>query len=337
MDTPQKLLDGTATIVVKIGSSILIDESGAPRLTWMKQLAARLARRGGPVVLVSSGAIALGRLALGISGRPAKLAEAQAAAAVGQIRLAQLWSEVWTANDRITAQVLLTLGDLEVRGRYLNARNTLETLLERGVIPVVNENDTVATGEIRFGDNDRLAARVAQLVGARLLVLLSDIDGLYDADPRLVESARLIADVDSIDADIEALAGPAQATGFGTGGMASKLAAADIATTAGCPVLLTSGHGDQDPIERYLQSARGTLFHAAEKPPMRRKQWLRSLQQHEGTLELDAGAVAALRQGASLLAAGVTGVRGQFQRGALVALQAPDGICGQGLCGYDAE
>lgn len=329
------LLEGHAPLVVKIGSSLLIGEDGNPRREWMSCLARQLAGRPGPLVIVSSGAIALGRSALGIEGRPATLADAQAAAAVGQIRLARTWADVWAESGRNAAQVLLTLDDLEDRGRFLNARNTVETLLDRGVVPIVNENDTVATGEIRFGDNDRLGARVALLAGAELLLLLSDVEGLFEADPRKVPDAKLIPEVPVIDAGVEARAGAAGATGFGTGGMVSKLAAARIATSGGCPVLLAGGSGDADPIARFCKTGTGTCFHAAEKPLVRRKQWLRSLQHSAGTLHLDDGAVAALGRGASLLASGIRGVDGDFRRGDLVELRGASGAVGQGLCGYD--
>jgi len=338
-DTPALrdiLLEGSAPLVVKIGSSLLIDRDGQPRRDWMSGLARRLAGRPGPVAIVSSGAIALGRSALGIEGRPASLAEAQAAAAVGQIRLAQTWADAWADCGRVAAQVLLTLDDLENRGRYLNARNTIETLLERGIVPIINENDTVATGEIRFGDNDRLGARVALLAGAGLFVLLSDVDGLFEADPVKLPGARLIADVPVIDAGIEALAGTAEATGYGTGGMVSKLAAARIATSGGCPVLLINGSGDSEPIKRFCETGTGTHFQAAGKPLVRRKQWLRSLQHSAGTLHLDDGAVAALGRGASLLASGILRVDGDFRRGDLVQLSGAAGAIGQGLCGYAA-
>ncbi|MEM7053786.1 MAG: glutamate 5-kinase [Pseudomonadota bacterium] len=327
---------GRQPLVVKIGSSLLVKDNLA-RIEWMHQLAVALRHRPGPVLLVSSGAIALGRAALGLEKRPQTLAEAQAAAAVGQIRLAQLWSEVWAKQQRATAQVLLTLGDLEDRGRYLNARNTIKTLLKQNIIPIVNENDTVATGEIRFGDNDRLAARVAQLTRAELLVLLSDVDGLFDANPETSGDARLLTEVPVIDASVEALADDTQSTAFGTGGMRSKLAAARIATAAGCPVLLTNGSADAEPFARYFASAKGTRFAAAEKPLILRKQWLRGLQKQAGILHLDAGACAALGRGSSLLAAGLHHVEGEFERGALVGLHSADGAIGQGLCGYASD
>lgn len=328
-------LQGGGLLVVKVGSSLLIDERGKLRRAWMESMVARLARRSGPVVVVSSGAIALGRGALGLDGRPRLLAQAQAAAAVGQIHLAAAWSECWHAESRVAAQVLLTLGDLEQRRRYLNARATLETLIERGIVPVVNENDTVATEEIRFGDNDRLAARVAQLLGADLLLLLSDVDGLYTADPASDASARHIAEVETITPDIEALAGGTGGRGVGTGGMTSKLQAARIATEAGIPVMLASGLGD-DPLGDLESGANATQFLAHGQPMASRKQWLRGLQKPAGRLQLDAGAVDALRSGASLLAVGVVAVRGEFERGDLVSLESETGVVGQGLCAYSA-
>ena len=329
-------MDGSGAMVIKIGSSLLIDETGAARTDWMGWLCGMLAARPGPVVLVSSGAIALGRSALDSHGRPSSLAEAQACAAVGQIRLAALWSKVWAEHGRISAQILLTVGDLEHRGRYLNARNTLETLAERGVIPIVNENDTVATGEIRFGDNDRLSARVAQLIGAEILVLLSDVDGLYDANPKTNPAATPIPVVQRIDSSVEALAEGPEATGFGTGGMISKIAAARVATAAGCPVLLTSGTGRAEPLSRFLETGRGTWFESAGKPLARRKQWLRGLQRPSGRIAIDAGAAEALGKGASLLARGITATTGRFEPGELVLLESPSGSLGQGLTAYSA-
>ena len=278
----------------------------------------------------------MGRGAIGLERRPRSLAEAQAAAAVGQIHLAGAWTQAWAKQKRSAAQILLTLGDLEQRPRYLNARATLEMLIERAVVPVVNENDTVATEEIRFGDNDRLAARVAQLVGARLLVLLSDVDGLYSADPAVDPEARHIPLVDRLTPEIQALAGAAGAAGLGTGGMRSKLDAARIATDAGAEVVLTSGLA-QDPIGDLLDGGPATVFRAGIKPLAARKRWLRGLQEPRGELRLDAGAVAAVKGGASLLAVGVREVRGAFGRGDLVRLVGPDGVCGQGLCAYESN
>ncbi|MBK5920405.1 glutamate 5-kinase [Rhodothalassium salexigens] len=336
-------LTGLDTCVVKVGSSLLVaGADGKPRGPWLDALAQDLAGRARRLVIVTSGAIALGRTVLGLDRRPACLAEAQAAAAAGQIRLAQAWSAAFAPDRadarhrRTTAQVLLTLADLDDRRRYLNARDTLDALLGADLVPVVNENDTVATDEIRFGDNDRLAARVAQVVGADLLVLLSDVDGLMDADPRRHPDARLIERVAVVDDRLRALAGPTGATGFGTGGMATKLDAADIATRSGTAVLLTSGLADR-PLARYEATGRGTLFAAQENGLATRKQWLRGLQGVRGTLSVDAGAVRALDRGASLLPAGVTRVAGRFERGDPVRVAGPDGrALGQGLAGYGA-
>ncbi len=331
-----QLAGGRELLVIKVGSSLLIDQQGRLREHWIDTLTGRLVARGGPVVVVSSGAIALGRDALGLSGRPRILAQAQAAAAVGQIHLARCWAEAFTRHGGRAAQVLLSLWDLEHRPRYLNARATMEMLLEKGIVPVINENDTVATEEIRFGDNDGLAARVAQLLGARLLLLLSDVDGLYTADPLTDSGARHIARVDEINEEIEALAGPTRSDGVGTGGMASKLAAARIATEAGAHVVLGSGLTD-DPMGELSGDAPATVFIARSRPMAARKQWLKSLQQPAGSLELDAGALAALKNGSSLLAVGVQAVHGDFSRGDLVELVGPNGPCGQGLSGYRSE
>lgn len=330
------LLQAAPLSVVKIGSSLLVARDGGLRRAWMERLAERLNELPGAVVLVSSGAIALGRGALGLDRRPRSLAEAQAAAAVGQIHLAGAWAEAWARQGRSAAQILLTLGDLEQRPRYLNARATLEMLIERAVVPVVNENDTVATEEIRFGDNDRLAARVAQLMGARLLLLLSDVDGLYTADPAIDPAARRIATVEALTPAIEALAGKVGAAGLGTGGMQSKLAAARIATDAGVHVVLGSGQYE-DPIGSLLAGGPATVFRAGDKPLVARKRWLRGLQNPLGELHLDGGALSALRDGASLLAVGVREVRGEFRRGDLVRLVGPEGRCGQGLCAYQSD
>ncbi len=329
-----KLLSAKGLIVVKIGSSLLVDAGGQLRPGWMHTLAGQLGRLPGPVIVVSSGAIAVGRAALTLQERPRTLAEAQAAAAVGQITLAGAWSSAWSEHGRSAAQILLTLADLQQRRRYLNARATLETLLENQVVPVVNENDTVATEEIRFGDNDRLAARVAQLMGANALVLLSDVDGLYTADPAVDSAARRLDEVEQLTPEIEALAGKTRAVGLGTGGMKSKLGAARIATDAGVPVVLASGL-QPDPIGALINGGPATVFRASANPPIARKRWLRGLQNPLGELMLDAGALSALRQGASLLSVGVCSVTGNFQRGDLVSLVGPAGPCGQGLCAYD--
>ena len=329
-------LFGPACLVVKIGSSLLIDSDGRPRVDWMRTLTGRLARRQGPVVLVSSGAIALGRVALGLDRRPRVLAEAQAAAAVGQIELAQLWRQAWAAENRAAAQVLLTLGDLDDRRRYLNARATLSTLLSRRIVPVINENDTVATEEIRFGDNDRLAARVAQLVDARHLLLLSDVDGLYTADPTRHPDARHLPQVERLTPEIDALAGQTRADGVGTGGMRSKLEAARIATAGGITMVLASGKPD-DPLGELAEGGRHTRFLPGEFRQAARKQWLRGLARPCGTLFIDEGAWGALQRGASLLAVGVRQIEGRFQRGDLVTLAGPSGPLGQGLSACDSD
>lgn len=330
------LIHGKGTLVVKIGSSLLIDDPGRLRQGWMDTLALRLSERPGPVVLVSSGAIGLGRSALGLEGRPTSLAQAQAAAAVGQIHLAEAWSRCWQGQGRVAAQILLTLADLEQRRRYLNARATLETLIERGIVPVVNENDTVATEEIRFGDNDRLAARVAQLLGAQALLLLSDVNGLYDRDPARHDDARHLPLVDAVTPEIEAMAGATAPGGVGTGGMASKLAAARIATAGGVPVCLASGLSD-DPLDRLLKGGLHTRFEASSSPLAQRKQWLAGLQQLAGTLRIDAGAERALLSGGSLLAVGLTSIEGGFERGDLVRIEGPAGPVARGLSAYSSE
>jgi len=327
---------GAGLLVVKVGSSLLIDRHGQLRKNWITALVKRLVERGGPAVVVSSGAIALGRNAIGLHGRPRLLAEAQAAAAVGQIHLARAWAEAFSRQGGTAAQVLLSVGDLEQRPRYLNARATMEKLLECGIVPVVNENDTVATEEIRFGDNDRLAARVAQSLGARWLLLLSDVDGLYSADPQTDPGSRHIDRVESITSEIEALASAPRPDGVGTGGMISKLQAARIATEAGVDVLLGSGLGD-DPLGELIAGARATWFLAQSRPMAARKQWLKALQHPAGELDIDAGALTALQSGSSLLAVGVKAVRGEFRRGDLVALVGPNGPCGQGLSAYRSE
>jgi glutamate 5-kinase len=321
-------------LVVKVGSALLVEADGGVRRGWLAGLVADIAARaraGQRVVVVSSGAIALGarRLALAKGGR-AGLEDAQAAAAVGQIALAGTWSELLAAQGLAAAQLLLTLDDLEDRRRYLNAAATLGRLLDLGAVPVVNENDSVATAEIRFGDNDRLAARVAQAAGAAGVVLLSDVDGLYDrnpADPGAVHLPR----VERVDAAVEAMADRGSRSGMGSGGMVSKLQAARIANAAGAALAIASGR-----IERPLSAdARHTLF-VAERAAPARKAWLASGLTAAGTIRVDAGAAAALAGGASLLAAGATAVEGRFARGDLVVIAGPDGPLARGLAEYDA-
>ncbi len=336
--TSQSALDGANRLVIKIGSSLLVNKDGSLNSAWLKSVAddvAILRASGKQIVIVSSGAIALGRDALGFKKRPERLEEAQAAAAVGQIRLAQAYQSLFERHNILIAQLLLTLDDLEDRPRYLNARNTVEALLERGAIPVINENDTVATGEIRFGDNDRLAARVAQMVGAETLVLLSDINGLYDSDPRSNSDAKLLPCIEEITPSVQAMAGPPAQQGVGSGGMVTKIEAAKIALAGGCSMIIMNGQADH-PIKRLSKGEASTLFTATTTPLDVRKRWIRGMMAPKGMLHIDDGAVSALEKGASLLAAGVTDVLGTFARGDLVAFVAPDGhIVGQGLASYE--
>jgi glutamate 5-kinase len=330
-------------VVVKVGSALLVEPStGHVNRTWLEALAediAALRARGQEVVLVSSGAIALGRRELGLAKRKPKLEEKQAAAAVGQIRLAHAWKEVLERRGFTVAQVLLTLGDTEQRRRYLNARNTLTTLLRLGAIPVINENDTVATAEIRYGDNDRLGARVAQMVSADCLVLLSDVDGLYTGDPTRDQTARFIAEVPHITPGIEAMAG-GSASDVGSGGMATKVMAAKIAVGAGCHMCIAAGR-EMHPLRRIESGARCTWFVAEASPVTVRKQWIAGMLKPAGELLVDAGAAAALRGGKSLLPAGVTQVQGRFDRGDAVVVRDPAGVeIARGLAAYsstDAE
>jgi glutamate 5-kinase len=275
-------------------------------------------------VLVSSGAIALGRRELRLPAGKLKLEESQAAAAVGQIRLAHAWKEVLEHRGSKVAQVLLTLGDTEQRRRYLNARNTLTALLRLGAIPVINENDTVATAEIRYGDNDRLAARVAQMVSADCLVLLSDVDGLYTADPTRDKSAEFIPEVPRITPEIEAMAS-GSASDVGSGGMATKVIAAKIAVAAGCSLCIAAGR-ETNPLHRIEAGARCTWFLADASPVTARKQWIAGMLQPGGEVHVDAGAATALRAGRSLLPAGVMRVTGRFDRGDTVVVLDPAGV-----------
>lgn len=332
---------GAHRLVIKIGSALLVDsDTGALREDWMTALTkdvAALKAEGKQVILVSSGAIAMGVGSLGFDGRPSRLEEAQAAASVGQVKLAQAYQTRFEAHGMVVGQLLLTLNDLEHRPSYLNARNTVEALLERGVIPVINENDTVATSEIRFGDNDRLAARVAQMSSAETLVLLSDIDGLYDKDPRCHASATFLERVEEITPEIEAMAGPPANKSPGSGGMITKIEAAKIALAGGCSMLIMNGK-ERHPIKRLRAGERATLFPATTDPLAVRKQWIRGMMSPKGFVHIDAGAAHALRDGASLLPVGVTEVDGSFERGDLIAFIGPDGhVVGQGLASYSAD
>ncbi len=328
-------------VVVKVGSSLLVDaDKGRLNRTWLETFAADIAamrKRRQEVILVSSGAIALGRRHLGVSAGKLKLEESQAAAAVGQIRLAHAYKETLEAREITVAQILLTLGDTEQRRRYLNARGTLETLLSLGAVPVINENDTVATAEIRYGDNDRLAARVAQMTGADCLILLSDIDGLYTANPSEDPDAEFISRVLDITPAIEAMAGGSTSE-FGTGGMQTKIAAAKIAVGAGCHLCIARG-ADPHPLRRIEDGARCTWFVPSSTPSAARKQWIAGTLRPAGAITVDEGAVRALMQGKSLLPAGVTRAVGRFDRGDTVSIVGPDGVeVARGICAYsDAD
>jgi glutamate 5-kinase len=327
-------------LVVKIGSALLVeDEVGRIRHDWLATLAADVAQLradGREVLIVSSGAIAVGRRLLGIADGTPRLEEKQAAAATGQIRLAHAFQEALLPHGITVAQVLLTLDDTEVRRRHLNARATLRQLLDLGAVPVINENDTVATQEIRFGDNDRLAARVAAMVSADVLVLLSDIDGLYDADPRKHSNATHIAAVHAVTAKIEAMAGAA-ARGYASGGMVTKLQAAKIALAGGCHMVIADGR-EAHPLRALSAGARCTWFVASAAPHSARKRWIAGSLKPKGALGVDDGAQRALRDGRSLLPVGVATVSGRFERGDLVTLRNGDGFeIGRGLCAYSSD
>ena len=325
-------------IVVKVGSALLVcdGEPNAPLIQSLAQDLADLRANGAEIIVVSSGAIALGaaRLGLGKGGR-ASLADAQASASVGQVALAQLWAKALGKHDMIAAQMLVTLGDLEDRRRYLNASATLDRLLANGAVPVVNENDSVATEEIRFGDNDRLAARVAQAGNADAVLLLSDVDGLYDRPPSQ-EGATLIERVEGVSPEVIAMASAESSSGMGSGGMLSKLQAARIAERAGIALAIINGTKSH-PIKTAAEESRATVF-LPVRSDSARKGWLGGRLAPEGVLTVDAGCVTALQGGASLLAAGLTEVEGEFTRGALVSLHGPKGErLGQGLVEYSSE
>lgn len=326
-------------LIVKIGSSLLVDEtSGHIRRDWLDALCDDVARcraRGQDVVLVSSGAVAVGRRHLGLIP-PLKLEEKQAAAATGQIRLAHAYQEALARHGITVAQVLLTLADSENRRRYLNGRETLDTLLRLGAVPVINENDTVATTEIRFGDNDRLAARVAQMISADTLVLFSDIDGLYTADPRHHPDAHFLPEVRDITPEIEAMAGD-PGTGYGSGGMVTKLVAAKICLSAGCRMAICKGDPPM-PLTALENGARATWFLPDGSPRTARKQWIYGSMHPVGSVAIDAGAARALGKGGSLLPAGVMTVDGHFDRGDCILVKDAAGrILGRGLSAYSSE
>ena len=342
MNTPA--LADFRRIVVKVGSSLLVDaKAGGLKDAWLNSLTDDLAALHGSalgpkrdILVVSSGAIALGRTVLKLPGGPLKLEDSQAAAAVGQIALARTWTEALSRHAITAGQVLVTLGDTEERRRYLNARSTIDKLLEWRAVPVINENDTVATSEIRYGDNDRLAARVASMVSADLLVLLSDVDGLYDAPPEGNAAARHISCVARITPEIEAMAGAASSE-LSRGGMQTKIEAARIATSSGTHMVIASGRV-QHPLQAIAGGARCTWFLTNANPVTARKKWIAGALEPKGTLTIDAGAVAALRRGKSLLPAGVIRIDGAFARGDAVIIRGPDGAeIGRGLCAYDGE
>jgi glutamate 5-kinase len=336
---PKHSLASAKRLVVKIGSALLVEEkTGALHRSWLDALGddvAALKRDGVEVILVSSGAIAVGRRHLGLIDGPLKLEEKQAAAATGQIRLAHAYQETLARHDITVAQVLLTLDDTEERRRHLNARSTLATLLRLGTVPVINENDTVATSEIRFGDNDRLAARVAAMISADTLVLLSDIDGLYTADPRRNPAARFIPEIAEITPEIEAMAGAAP-TGYSSGGMVTKLAAARIAIGSGCRMAIADGRRAH-PLKAIREGAACSWFLAKSSPLGARKSWIRGALKPVGKVSVDAGAEKALLAGKSLLPAGITAVEGEFERGdAIIVADARGAEIARGLSAYSA-
>ena len=331
------LIKSTRLVVIKIGSALIVDPAtGKARADWMRDLAADVASlraAGTQVVLISSGSIALGRQHLSLPAGAIKLPEKQAAAAIGQVELAQLWSNALQAHDMRTAQILLAPEDTETRRRHINARTTIQTLLELGFVPVVNENDTVTTYEIRFGDNDRLAARVAGMISGDWLILLSDVDGLYTKNPHQSEDAEHIPEITQIDEDIMALGGGANAE-FASGGMATKLAAARIATEAGADMVICKGSASR-PVTALLDGARYSLFHRRTSPKKARKNWIAGALDPKGQIVVDKGAQSALLKGKSLLPVGILRLSGHFDRGDLVQIINAEGIeLGHGLAGY---
>ncbi|HEV8443260.1 MAG TPA: glutamate 5-kinase [Steroidobacteraceae bacterium] len=325
-------------IVVKVGSALLVDQAtGQVNRAWLETLVEdllRLRARKQEVVLVSSGAIALGRRELKLAAGPLALPQSQAAAAVGQITLAHIYKELFAAAGVTVAQILLTLEDSEHRRRYLNARATLSELLSLGALPVINENDTVATTEIRYGDNDRLAARVAQMTSADCLLLLSDVAGLYTADPNRDPNARLIPEIREITPEIEAMGG-GSASAVGSGGMATKIVAAKIATAAGCAMAIAAG-APLHPVRRLEEGADCSWFLPAQNPENARKQWIAGALRPNGAVTIDAGAMQALRSGKSLLPAGVVAVSGRFARGDTVSVLDREGVeVARGMIAYN--
>jgi glutamate 5-kinase len=326
-------------ITIKIGSALLVDKSGKLRAQWLAELAediATLKAEGREIVIVSSGAIALGRGLLGLSALALTLEQSQAAASAGQIALSQAWADALGKHGIVTGQILITPNITEERRYYLNARTTIQTLLGLGAIPIINENDSVATAEIRYGDNDRLSARVATMIEADLLVLLSDIDGLYTAPPAKDPSATHIPVVEAITPAIEAMAGGA-ASHLSRGGMATKVEAGKIATLAGTAMIIAKGTEDH-PLRRLTEGGLHTLFKPATTRAQSRKRWIMGTLAVAGTVQVDAGAARALTQGRSLLPIGVTRITGAFERGDTIAVLNPDGReIARGLVGLDSE
>ena len=326
-------------ITIKIGSALLVDKSGKLRKAWLDDLAADIAAikaEGRDIVVVSSGAIALGRGLLGLSALTLTLEQSQAAASAGQIALSQAWAEALGRHGIVTGQILITPNITEERRYYLNARTTVTTLLGLGAIPIFNENDSVATAEIRYGDNDRLSARVATMIEADCLVLLSDIDGLYTAPPAKDPNAAHIPVVEAITPSIEAMAGGA-ASHLSRGGMTTKIEAGKIATLAGTAMIIAKGT-ENHPIKALTEGGLHTLFHPARSRAQARKRWIMGTLTVAGTLQVDAGAAGALKQGRSLLPIGVTKIIGDFERGDTVAITDPDGReIARGLTGFDSE
>ena len=331
-------LDQAGTLVVKIGSALVTDAHGAPKGEWIASVAADIAalrHAGTRVVLVCSGAVALGKRHINPKKAKLELREKQAAAACGQPLLMHHWQEALAPHGLTPAQILLTLRDTEQRRSYLNAQNTFSTLLEAGLIPIVNENDTTATSELRYGDNDRLAARVVQLAGASALVLLSDVAGLYTADPRHNSKAQHLPEIRQITPEIEAMADPPQSS-VGSGGMVTKIMAAKIATASGGAVAICDGRA-LNPLARLQAGERATWFLPEETPLTARKRWISGTLAPTGKLIVDAGAAAALQRGNSLLPSGVTAVEGEFSKGETLAIQTADGtLLAKGLSNYDA-
>ncbi|MEA2844981.1 MAG: glutamate 5-kinase [Rhodospirillaceae bacterium] len=327
-------------ITIKVGSSLLVDHDAQDvRRDWLAALVedlANLHRDGADILVVSSGAIALGRSVLGLPKGALKLEDSQAAAAVGQIALARIWAEMLHRHAIVAGQILVTLGDTEERRRYLNARATIGRLLDRRAVPVINENDTVATSEIRYGDNDRLAARVATMAGSDLLILLSDVDGLYTAPPADNPDAKLISLVERITPEIEAMAGGAGSE-LSRGGMRTKIEAAKIATQGGTRMVIASGLVDH-PLKVIAGGGRCTWFATPSTPARARKTWIAGALETKGGVIIDAGAVAALKRGKSLLPAGILRVDGAFSRGDAITVRGADGAeIARGLSAYDAE